>query len=51
MFYFYMALWITLSAAEQVNWKLARTLATNMGMGNEWLAEQGLISLPQAKRR
>jgi RNA-directed DNA polymerase len=28
-------------------WKLARTLATNMGMGNEWLAEQGLISLKE----
>ena len=28
-------------------WKLARTLATNMGMGNAWLAKQGLISLPK----
>ncbi len=26
-------------------WKLSRTLATNMGMGNAWLEEQGLISL------
>ena len=26
-------------------WKLSRTLSTNMGMGNAWLAEQGLISL------
>ena len=24
-----------------------RTLATNMGMGNVWLEEQGLISLPK----
>ena len=29
------------------HWKLSRTLATNMGMGNEWLAEQGLISLKE----
>ena len=28
-------------------WKLSRTLATNMGMGNAWLAEQGLISLKE----
>jgi len=28
-------------------WKLSRTLATNMGMSNEWLAEQGLISLKE----
>jgi RNA-directed DNA polymerase len=26
-------------------WKLSRTLATNMGMSNAWLKEQGLISL------
>jgi RNA-directed DNA polymerase len=26
-------------------WKLSRTLATNMGMGNAWLEKQGLISL------
>ena len=28
-------------------WKLSRTLATNMGMGNAWLEEQGLISLKE----
>ena len=28
-------------------WKLSRTLATNMGMGNAWLKEQGLISLKE----
>jgi RNA-directed DNA polymerase len=28
-------------------WKLARTLATNMGMENDWLAEQGLLSLKE----
>lgn len=26
-------------------WRLARTLATNHGMSNKWLAEQGLVSL------
>ena len=38
-------------SSRKAYWKLARTLATNMGMGNDWLAEQGLISLPQAERR
>ena len=28
-------------------WKLSRTLATNMGMGNAWLEKQGLISLKE----
>jgi RNA-directed DNA polymerase len=28
-------------------WKLSRTLATNMGMGNAWLEEQGVISLKE----
>jgi RNA-directed DNA polymerase len=28
-------------------WKLSRTLSTNMGMGNAWLAEQGLVSLKE----
>jgi RNA-directed DNA polymerase len=28
-------------------WKLSRTLATNMGMGNAWLKKQGLISLKE----
>jgi RNA-directed DNA polymerase len=28
-------------------WKLSRTLSTNMGMGNVWLEEQGLISLKE----
>lgn len=28
-------------------WKLSRTLSTNMGMGNVWLKEQGLISLKE----
>lgn len=28
-------------------WKLSRTLATNMGMGNAWLKEQGLVSLKE----
>ncbi len=28
-------------------WKLSRTLATNMGMGNAWLEGQGLISLKE----
>jgi len=28
-------------------WKLSRTRATNMGMGNAWLKEQGLISLKE----
>jgi len=28
-------------------WKLSRTLATNMGLGNAWLEEQGLISLKE----
>ena len=28
-------------------WKLSRTLATNMGMGNAWLEEQGLVSLKE----
>ena len=28
-------------------WKLSRTLATNMGMDNAWLEEQGLISLKE----
>jgi RNA-directed DNA polymerase len=32
-------------SGRKAHWKLSRTLATNMGMGNEWLAEQGLISL------
>ena len=26
-------------------WRLAKTLATQTGMTNEWLAEQGLISI------
>ncbi|WP_408647959.1 group II intron reverse transcriptase/maturase [Tichowtungia aerotolerans] len=34
-------------SSRKAYWKLARTLATNMGMGNDWLAEQGLISLPK----
>jgi RNA-directed DNA polymerase len=28
-------------------WKLSRTLSTNMGMGNAWLKEQGLVSLKE----
>lgn len=32
-------------SSRKAYWKLSRTLATNMGMGNAWLAEQGLISL------
>ncbi|VGO12344.1 Group II intron-encoded protein LtrA [Pontiella desulfatans] len=28
-------------------WKLSRTLATNMGLGNAWLKEQGLVSLKE----
>jgi len=34
-------------SSRKAYWKLSRTLATNMGMGNEWLAEQGLISLKE----
>ncbi len=34
-------------SSRKAYWKLARTLATNMGMGNAWLAEQGLISLKE----
>ena len=32
-------------------WKLSRTLATNMGMGNAWLEKQGLISLKLKAKR
>jgi RNA-directed DNA polymerase len=34
-------------SSRKAYWKLSRTLATNMGMGNAWLAEQGLISLKE----
>jgi RNA-directed DNA polymerase len=26
-------------------WRLSRTLATHTGMSNEWLAQQGLLSI------
>jgi hypothetical protein len=34
-------------SSRKAHWRLSRTLATNMGKGNEWLAEQGLISLKE----
>jgi len=34
-------------SSRKAYWKLSRTLATNMGMGNAWLQEQGLISLKE----
>ena len=36
-----------LNSSRKSYWKLSRTLATNSGMNNAWLKEQGLISLKE----
>jgi len=36
-----------LNSSRKSYWKLSRTLATNTGMSNAWLKEQGLISLKE----
>lgn len=37
----------TMVSSRKGHWKLSRTLATNSGMTNAWLKEQGLISLKE----
>jgi len=32
-------------ALRQTYWRLSKTLATQSGMTNQWLAEQGLVSI------
>ncbi len=38
---------ITTAISRKGPWHLARTIATQTGMTNKWLAEQGLISVKE----
>jgi len=38
---------ISVGLSRKGYWRLSRTLATQTGMTNKWLAEQGLISIKE----
>jgi RNA-directed DNA polymerase len=38
---------INVGKSRKGPWKLARTLATQVGMSNQWLKEQGVISVKE----
>jgi len=38
---------INIGRSQKGPWKLARTLATQVGMNNQWLKEQGYISVKE----